>query len=441
MKKLAALFSLASVIGCFSTHAQVTTVNWDPLATGTANGGGAGTWSFTSAQWFNGTSDVTWDNAGNYRAVFGGAAGGNAQIAAGLIVVADSLVFNTAGYNITGGGTRRVTLMSGIIEANADATITTAITNPGAATSLVGITKTGAGRLTFAAANNTFLGGLRVLGGTVVLDDKQKIGGADQSITLNGGGLELTTVQGVSGRTLFIGDNGGTIHLPGVADQWSFNDLQGTNGSLTKTGLGTLVMTGPGTNGASRAGATIINEGILRVDTTEASGLGAGPVTVNANGTLAGSGIVGGAVTIIGTLSPGTSPGTLTLQNDLSLTALAQLNLDLDTPDVAGGGINDLIIVLGDLTLDGTLNVTGLANFGVGTYELIDYAGTLLDNGLDLGALAGTANNSFDYDLLAGGGKVNLVVTLVPEPGVYLIGLLGAAIMFALRRGGGSTTI
>jgi fibronectin-binding autotransporter adhesin len=433
MKNLTALIS-AIVIGVAPLHGQVTNVYWDPAGTASTDGGGAGTWNFSSLQWYDGTSDVVWDNAGDYRAIFGGASGGQVTIAAGLIVLADSLVFNTPGYNIFGGGVRRVTLTTGIIEANADVTITTAITNPASATALVGITKTGDGKLTFAAGNNTFLGGLYVLGGVVAISDKNQIGGPDQGITLNGGGLELTTVQAVSGRTLEIGDNGGTIHLPGLTDQWSFNDLQGMNGSFTKTGAGTLIMSGAGTNGASRTGATLISEGVLRAETTVASGLGVGPVTVGANGTLAGSGIVGGEVTVFGTLAPGTSVGTLTLQSGLSLTDSARMVFELGTPDIVGGTENDLISVAGDLTLDGVIDIIGLASFGEGTYRLINYEGTLINNGIELGTISGLADNSFNYVFNAGGGEVNLIVSLIPEPGSCALLLLGGVLVALARR-------
>lgn len=409
--------------GLGSLHAQVTNVWWDPGATASTNGGGAGTWNFTSLQWFDGTSDIAWINDGNFRGIFGGPTGGQVQIASGLIVFADSLVFNTPGYNITGGGVRRVTLKTGVIEANADATITTAITNPTVGP-LVGIIKTGPGKLTFAAANNTFLGGLTVLNGFVAMNDKQQIGGAGQGVTLNGGGLELSAAQSVSERTLWLGDNGGTIHLPGVADQWSFNDVRGTNGVLTKTGPGTLVIFGPGTNGASRVGGTVVNGGVLQVNTTLAPGLGVGPLTVNSGGTLAGTGIIGGPVTVHGALTPGTSVGTLTLQDDLSLSASAQLTFELDQPGIVGSGVNDWINVAGDLVLDGTLNIVGLANFGLGTYTLISYGGTLTDNGLAIGTLSGNASPAWQYQIQAGGGAVNLVV--VPEPNTLALAALGA---------------
>ena len=44
-------------------------------------------------------------------------------------------------------------------------------------------------------------------------------------------------------------------------------------------------------------------------------------------------------------------------------------------------------MVTGDLRLDGTLNVTGLPGFGSGTYRLMDYGMSLVDNQLSFGLM------------------------------------------------------
>jgi hypothetical protein len=49
----------------------------------------------------------------------------------------------------------------------------------------------------------------------------------------------------------------------------------------------------------------------------------------------------------------------------------------LTTPDIVGGGINDLLVVNGDLDLNGLVNVFGINDFGPGTYTLIDVKGAL----------------------------------------------------------------
>ncbi len=67
--------------------------------------------------------------------------------------------------------------------------------------------------------------------------------------------------------------------------------------------------------------------------------------------TLGGSGVIGGPLTLNGTLSPGNSPGTLTVNNDLVVNDGAVLQYQL-------GASSDLTVVNGNLTLGGTLNIT-----------------------------------------------------------------------------------
>ena len=43
------------------SHAQVT-LNWDPGLSDTSTGGGAGTWTTGTANWYNGTADVAYTN-------------------------------------------------------------------------------------------------------------------------------------------------------------------------------------------------------------------------------------------------------------------------------------------------------------------------------------------------------------------------------------------
>ena len=71
-----------------------------------------------------------------------------------------------------------------------------------------------------------------------------------------------------------------------------------------------------------------------------------------------------------------------------------------------GGGINDLITVGGNLTLDGTLNVIALPGYGAGYYRLISYDGGFTNNGLDIGTVPG----GYSYALITGiAGQVNLL--------------------------------
>ncbi|MEI9898260.1 MAG: hypothetical protein WDN28_31485 [Chthoniobacter sp.] len=76
-------------------------------------------------------------------------------------------------------------------------------------------------------------------------------------------------------------------------------------------------------------------------------------------------------------------------------------------PNVVGG-VNDLTEVTGTLTLGGgTLNITGLPGFGIGTYRLIDYTGSLLGSTLHIGMAPLGYLYTVDTSIL---GQVNLDV-------------------------------
>ncbi|KZK95101.1 Extracellular serine protease precursor [Pseudovibrio sp. Ad46] len=113
-------------------------------------------------------------------------------------------------------------------------------------------------------------------------------------------------------------------------------------------------------------------------------------------GTLEGTGTVGNVEATGGTLSPGyQGSGTLMIGGNLVLDENATLAFGLGAPDGTVGLDSDLITVGGDLTLDGTLDVTDTGTFGAGVYTLVTYDGGLTDNGLTIGY----APLDYDYAL------------------------------------------
>jgi outer membrane autotransporter protein len=113
--------------------------------------------------------------------------------------------------------------------------------------------------------------------------------------------------------------------------------------------------------------------------------------------------MIGGAVSFaVGTtILEGRSGQTLGF-GSLVLAADTQLNVALGAPDAT-----PLFNVTGNLTLDGTLNVTAAAGFGSGVYRVFSYGGTLTDNGLALGALPGGSTGTIQTSVA---NQVNLVV-------------------------------
>ena len=182
---------------------------------------------------------------------------------------------------------------------------------------------------------------------------------------------------------------------------------------LLEAGL-TVNHNGPGTtftSGDSEASGTFnVNAGTFVVDGTFFPGQFSfdAVFNVNAGGRLGGNGFVTDVfVAAGGILAPGRSAGTLST-DDLTLADGAILEFELAAPGTVGGGVNDLLEVGRDLTLDGTLNITGNAGFDAGIYRLVNYSRILVDNGLEIG----TAPAGFSYAIdTAREGEVNLVVS------------------------------
>ncbi|MCL2761360.1 MAG: autotransporter outer membrane beta-barrel domain-containing protein, partial [Desulfuromonadales bacterium] len=107
-------------------------------------------------------------------------------------------------------------------------------------------------------------------------------------------------------------------------------------------------------------------------------------------------------------------PGTLTIGGNLTVGNGSTLNYQFGAANVVGGPSNDLTVVGGNLTLDGgTLNVaqTEGGAFIPGVYRVINYGGTLTNNGgLTLGTLPTT--NTTDYTVQTSvNNQVNLIYT------------------------------
>ena len=142
-------------------------------------------------------------------------------------------------------------------------------------------------------------------GGTIFFEDRSKGGTASISL-LGNGTLDISghttggvTIGSLSGDGLvFLGANGLTIGSNNQSTTFS-GTMQdggvggGSGGSLMKLGSGTLTLSGA----SAYTGRTTVSAGTLVVSNRNGSATGTGTVQVNA-GTLGGSGIISGAVTV-----------------------------------------------------------------------------------------------------------------------------------------------
>jgi fibronectin-binding autotransporter adhesin len=248
---------------------------------------------------------------------------------------------------------------------------------------------------------NSYAGGTSILGGTLQVSADGNLGAAAGGLTFSGGTLRTTASFASARNTSLTG--AGTISTD-AGTTFALDGLISGTGGLTKSGAGILTLSGNN----SYAGATNVNAGTLRIngDQSAATGL----VTVASGATLGGAGTIGGSVNVLngGILAPGNSPGTLNIDGNLSLAGGSVLNFEFGEAGVAGGALNDLINVGGDLTLDGTINVTSSSGgyFGGGIYRVFNYAGTLTDNGLALGSMPAGSDVTVQTSVA---GQVNLI--------------------------------
>jgi autotransporter-associated beta strand protein len=225
---------------------------------------------------------------------------------------------------------------------------------------------------------------------------------------------------------------GGRVNFEGAIQRRS--TATGSTDDLSKIGQGIVALNALNN---SWAGNTNVTAGTLLVNgsisSTAVNSATVGAVNVSASATLGGAGTIGRDTVVanLGIFAPGNvsaagvdQAGKLTLGSGLTLNQTSALRFDLGAP----AGTNDEAAVTGAFTLDGVLNVTSLAGFGVGSYRLFQYASTFTDNGLQFGTMP--AGFSYDYSVHDGGVYLNVV----PEPTTAGLFGLGAGLALLRRR-------
>ncbi|MGV8400893.1 autotransporter outer membrane beta-barrel domain-containing protein [Pseudomonas aeruginosa] len=258
------------------------------------------------------------------------------------------------------------------------------VTNAGTIAGLTGIS--------FNGANGTVVntGTIVGRGGTAIEFDQ--LGEYVNTVTLGTGSTLVGNVLGGSGTNTLILKGRNAEDLSKFR-QMQLLSMQGEAWTLSGTG-------------EFKTGTSVTN-GRLFVD----GNLASPEVVVTKGGILSGSGTLIGDVLNSGTLAPGSqgkSAGTLTIDGDLTLTRSSILDYRLGQAGTAGGALNDLTEVTGNLVLDGTLNVSESKSgtFGPGLYRLFNYGGMLTDKGLELGRMPEGSDNAVVTTIP---GQVNLL--------------------------------
>ncbi|QDY71398.1 autotransporter domain-containing protein [Qingshengfaniella alkalisoli] len=248
-----------------------------------------------------------------------------------------------------------------------------------------------------------FAGDIGGLGGTY--GKMIKSGGGELTLagtstldwTIADGGL-VSAADRFAGNVEIGGDGAFTFDQENDAGYASI--LSGA-GDVTKNGDGVLLLSG---DSSGFTGTTTITGGALLMDDADGNGMLGGSLDVLNGGTLGGSGTVGSGpgslVTVAsgGTLSPGTSIGTLTVDGDLVFAAGAHFAVEVNP----NGAESDLVDVTGMATLDGG----SVAHIGAdGEYD-IRSTYTILSTGTLSGGFEDVTSDfaflnpdlSYDYD-------------------------------------------
>jgi fibronectin-binding autotransporter adhesin len=412
---------------------------------GGGGGGGSGSTGGAGGAGGGGTASAGTANTGGG----GGAFNNNSYNGgSGIVVVQYAYNSSAAAASLTLSGS--IDLQSA---STLDASTTGGLVN---VTGTIG-TSTGTGGLTIASSlasggivqfssPMTYLGDTTVASGAILrtnatnaLPNGSGKGNLLLSGTLDLNGVGTTTVNGLSGsgvvNNLLASATGSYTLVAGANDvtgtfAGSIRNAFGSVG-LTKVGTGLLALTGSSSN----TGPTTVSGGTLAVNGV----LGSGSVSVAATAWLQGTGTVAGPVNVLGTLSPGNSPGVLTL-GSVSLGATS--NTVIEITGTSRGTQYDGVTITSTsspLTYGGTLSLSFGSLFANNTtFDIFNFTGLFsgsYSSVVSTGSYAGSWSplGSGTYQLISGAQTLTFYpstgdIIIVPEPAAIAMAGVGIAL-------------
>jgi len=437
-----------------------------PGALTVTNGSGD---TFTIEGISGGTGELTKTGAGTLVLGSSGAGYDTTLVSEGVLSVAADSALGSGTVSL-GGGTLTVTSATTIdntIALTADSSIdtTAATTLSGVVSGSGGLTKLGAEKLTL-SGDNTYTGATTVSAGTLWLEGSGSTLSDSTAVTVASGAtlhlqVQNETVGSLAGAGT-VNLNGGSLTVGNDNTGTTFSGIiqnSGLDGSLIKTGTGTLTLSGANTY----SGGTTVTTGTIQGTTTSLQGdivnnaalefnqssngaytsaiSGTGEMSISGNGvvTFSGTNTYNGGTNIFGgslEVSGGNALaddgavalniGTLSLLTDETISTLSvgfnsTINLGGHTLTVTGTTLDANGATLGSSGTFATSNSTGTTFTGtVGADTILGFTGVdILKGGAGSDTLTGgTGNDEFagsTSDLngdtitdLAGGDQVRL---------------------------------
>lgn len=237
------------------------------------------------------------------------------------------------------------------------------------------ITKTGANTLTL-GGTNTYAGITVVAGGILRTESQTSIPNGSAIQVDKGATLDLASFSfslgSLTGGGAVVAGSSSVLTVGGYNSNTLFAGTINGAAELQKVGGGTWTLTGASTSTGltSVFGGSLLVNGSIQGDLHVLSGI------------LGGSGVIHGNVVNKALVSPGNSPGKLTIGGNYSQTSTGSLLIQLASRTVA-----DQLVVGGAANLDGSLQVVTLGNYRIkngATYTILTAANGVTGKFIDI---------------------------------------------------------